>query len=282
MIPRDSAVYRLLASDIDDTLLALDGSLPEKTRIALQSLHRAGIVIVFSSGRATSSLRSVAANIIDPTDDEYLISYNGGRVTTALSDRIIFEQKLSQSIIAEIMQHTRRAGLHVQGYRPQGFIVERHSSTSERRAECYVNDTKMSWDYVDDMAAALPQGSIKLLIIGEHERLLTLQKELADIGRLATFFSKPIYLEVVYSNVNKGRSLSLLAEHLDIPLEQCIAFGDSSNDIEMIQTAGLGVAVANARDDLKAAADLVLERSADEAALVELVRRYFPHVDCPT
>lgn len=79
--------------------------------------------------------------------------------------------------------------------------------------------------------------------------------------------------------MSKGSALGLLAKKLDISLENCVAFGDSSNDIEMLETAGLGVAVANARDDLKAVADLVLERSSDEAALVELAERYFPHID---
>lgn len=274
-------MYRLLATDIDDTILSLDGSLPRETGRALQALHQAGIIIVFSSGRATSSLRAVASTIIQASDDEYLIAYNGGRVSTASTDRVIFEEPLGASLVGEIMQYTRRAGLHVQGYESDSFFVERHESTLQKWIDYYVKSTKMSWHYVDDLSADLPRGSMKLLIIGENGRLRELQKQLQPVvaGRFNMVFSKPIYLEVVASQVNKGRALKLLAGHLDIPLDDCIAFGDSSNDIEMLQTAGLGVAVANAREDVRKVADIVLERSADEAALLELVERYFPQID---
>ncbi|MGI9256622.1 MAG: Cof-type HAD-IIB family hydrolase [Salinispira sp.] len=280
-------MYRLLATDVDDTLLALDGTLPAATRKTLQELYDRGIMIVFSSGRATSSLRAVASRIIPPpnngsdngSDNEYLISYNGGRVSTAGSNTIIFEQALSQELIAEILTHTRRADLHVQAYRSEGFIVERHDSTRQKWIDYYVGSATMNWAYVDDMPSAVPNGSIKLLIIGEHEKLCTLQKALAPIaqGKFDMFFSKPMYLEVVASGVNKGTALAMLARHINIPVEDCIAFGDSNNDIEMLTTAGLGVAVANASDELKAIADHVLTRSADEAALVELAEQYFPN-----
>ena len=274
-------MYTLLATDLDDTILAHDGSLPELTRRALGALHRAGVTLVFSSGRATSSLRPVAAKIIEPSDDEYLISYNGGRVTTFLSDRVLFEYTLDTSLVAEIMDLARRSGLHVQGYRADCFIVERAPHTLEKWVQHYARATQMSWDYVDDMVSALPGGTVKLLAIGDHERLLEQQRDLRAIaaGRFEAVFSRPNYLELIGPEVNKGRALALLANHLKVPLESCIAFGDSNNDIEMLETAGLGVAVANARDDVKAAADIVLERSADEAALVELAERYFPHID---
>ncbi len=276
-------MYRLLATDVDDTLLALDGTLPAATQKTLQELYDRGITIVFSSGRATSSLRAVASRIIPPnnngSDNEYLISYNGGRVSTAGSNTIIFEQVLSQELIAEILTQTRAANLHVQAYRSEGFIVERRDSTQQKWIDYYVSSTDMNWAYVDDIPSALPNGSIKLLIIGEHEKLCTLQKALAPIaqGKFDMFFSKPMYLEVVASGVNKGTALTMLARHINIPIENCIAFGDSNNDIEMLTTAGLGVAVANARDELKAIADHVLTRSADESALVELAEQYFPN-----
>ena len=274
-------MYTLLATDIDDTILAHDGSLPGITRRALGALHRAGVTLVFSSGRATSSLRPVVAKIIEPSDDEYLISYNGGRVTTFLSDRVLFEHTLDTSLVAEIMDLARRSGLHVHGYHEHDFIVERGAHTSEKWIQHYARSTQMSWKYVDDMVSALPGGTVKLLAIGDHEQLLEQQKALRAIaaGRFDTVFSRPNYLELIGPEVNKGKALALLTNHLRVPLESCIAFGDSNNDIEMLETAGLGIAVANARDDLKAAADIVLERSADEAALVELAERYFPHVD---
>jgi Cof subfamily protein (haloacid dehalogenase superfamily) len=273
-------MYRLFASDVDDTLLAKDGSLPEATHRALQVLHQAGVAVVLSSGRATSSMRPIAARIMDLADDEYLISYNGGRVVTALSDHVVYEQPLAQPLISSIMEYCRKHRIHTQGYEPEGFVVESGAAGDEEKTLMYSRAASLEYRYVDDMPSALEAGSVKMLLIGEHEELVVHRDALTSMsrGRYEVMFSKPHYLEIVSAGVSKGRALTMLADKLGIPLENCIAMGDSTNDIDMIRTAGMGVAVANAREDLKSAAGHVLSRSSDEAALVELVQKFFPEL----
>ena len=277
----ENKLYKLIASDIDDTILALDGSLPEANRRALQALHNNGVTVVFSSGRASASIRPVASRIMELTDNKYLIAFNGGRIVSALSETLLFENSLETPLIAEIMEEARRAKLHVQAYTDKGFILERGEAVKPALAERYAKETQLSFHYVDDLAAALPQGSVKLLVVGEHEYLLEQRDRLLAMAnkRFSVMFSKPHYLEIVGAGVNKGNALTFLAKHLGISLEHCLAIGDSSNDIEMIQAAGLGIAVANARDDLKAVADSILERNCNEAVMIELMERYFPEID---
>jgi hydroxymethylpyrimidine pyrophosphatase-like HAD family hydrolase len=86
--------------------------------------------------------------------------------------------------------------------------------------------------------------------------------------------SQPTYLECLAPNVNKGIALKVLAGSLKIPMEEVIAVGDQPNDVEMVREAGLGVAVANAHPECLAVADVVLERTNNEAAVEELVERY--------
>ena len=277
-------MYKLLATDIDDTVLAVDGSLPAATRDALKRLHEAGVVVVFSSGRADVSIRSVASKIVELADDEYLISFNGARVVTALSGTPLVELPLSPEMVAQVLSYTRPRKLVVQAYTGDRFLVE----VDGPRPRQYAADTGMSYDVVPDLAVAVEAagGTPKLLIIDEHEVLATHLPKLqsfgpgvpgspdATAGWTATF-SKPHYLEVVREGVNKGVALARLADHLGISIDETLAVGDSLNDREMIEAAGLGVAVANARQELKAVADAVTERSADEAAIAEVAERWF-------
>lgn len=266
-------MYRLLATDIDDTILAEDGSLPEANHRALESLHRRGIPVVFSSGRATVSVRDVARRIITLADDEYIIGFNGARVVTAQSEQVLFEQLLPADVLREITAYAREHTLLVQGYDAEAFIVE----TDDPRCKEYAADTGMNYRVVDNLPAALPLGSAKLLIIDDHEKLLRHKEELdrRSAGRWDVTFSKPKYLEIVSPGVSKGEALRRLAEHLAIPIEATVAVGDSLNDREMLEAAGLGVAVANAREELKAVADIVLDRTAAEGAIEELSERFF-------
>ncbi|HKK48785.1 MAG TPA: Cof-type HAD-IIB family hydrolase [Alkalispirochaeta sp.] len=270
-------MYRLLATDIDDTILAPDGSLPDENRSALRALHQRGIAVVFSSGRATASLRRVAQGIVEPADDEFLISFNGARVTSVLSGNVLSEQLIDPSTIGDIASYTRARQLLIHGYDGDTFFAEHTAPEHRTRSEQYAVDTGMEWMRVADLGAALPAGSAKLLVIGDHDELSEHRQKLIEIGRghLDVTFSKPTYLEVVPVGISKGTALETLAGHLGIPIAETVAVGDSLNDIEMIRAAGLGVAVANAREELKAVADVILERSAAAGAIQELVERFF-------
>ncbi len=289
-------MFRLLATDVDDTILAPDGSLPASNLEALRELRRRGIVVVLSSGRPTVSLRQMAARIDEPDDNEYLISFNGARVTTVRSDTSVFERFLPQDAIRRIMVFARERGLFVQGYGPEKFIVEYH----DQKADDYAASAQMSYDIVPDMVEALPGGSAKLLIIHQEELIDPHQKALEELALTpkspvsvddtagqgtatrnssgpawVTSRSKRHYLEVVAPGVSKGEALRVLAHKLGIPIEETVAVGDSSNDCEMLQAAGLGLAVANAREGLKQVADVVLTRRADEGSIAEVLERFF-------
>ena len=288
-------MYRLLATDVDDTILAPDGSLPKVNHDALLELHHRGIVVVLSSGRPTVSLRQMAYQIGDPDDTEYLISFNGARVTSAVSDRVVYERLLSQDAVRRIMEYARPRNLFVQGYEPEDFLVE----YDDPRAQAYAAAAQMSYRVVPDLVEALPKGSAKLLVIHDEEKIPPHQAALEELALTpgpgaggapepanrrgseprepawVTTRSKKHYLEIVAPGVSKGTALRVLAEKLGIPIEETIAVGDSTNDREMLEAAGLGIAVGNAREELKAVADLVLDRRAEEGSIAEIAERFF-------
>lgn len=265
-------MYRLLATDIDDTLLAPDGSLPEANRKALFELHAAGVSIVFCSGRADVSIRNIASSILPLADDEYLISFNGARVVTADSRRIVTRRYVPHEAVERIAEYSRRNGLYLQGYEGDDFLVEQEIDWTSR----YAQATNTEYRVVPSLASELTEGSPKLLIIGDHDLLEShLEGLAAAAGEVRMVFSKPHYLEIVAGGVDKGSALTALASTLAIPIEETLAVGDAANDVEMLRAAGLGVAVANAREEARAAANVVLDSDSASGAMEEIARRFF-------
>lgn len=270
-------MYRLIACDIDDTILDEQGRLPPSNRDALRRLHEAGVAVVLSSGRATVSVRAVAEQVYPLTDDTYLLTFNGARVVTAAGDHVLYEQFLEAEVAAEVAAYARRESLILHGFNAHAFLAEARGEPADERSRRYGRDVAMERVVVVDLGTALPEGTPKLLIIDNHEELLRHRPRIEDLGagRLMSTFSKPHYLEIMHPDVNKGAGLRHLASHLGIPVTETVAVGDNLNDREMLEAAGLGIAVANAHEELKRLADVVLDRTAGDGAIEEVEARFF-------
>jgi Cof subfamily protein (haloacid dehalogenase superfamily) len=271
---------RLLACDIDGTLLGEDDTIPSANVSALAALRDRGVNVVLSSGRALISIRRIAAQMFAPRETDFYIGFNGALVAGGLASTPVWRQVLAPHVIADVVDYARQHDLVLQGYVDDEFIVE-HDSEASR---AYATGTAMERRIVDDMVRSLARGSPKLVVIDDHEVLRRHQTALEEVARpdgaastprFITTFSKPHFLEIMPTGVTKGEGLRRLCEHLRIPLELAVAVGDSYNDMEMLQEAGLGVAVANAPADVKAAADVVADRNAGDGAVAEVVERFF-------
>lgn len=302
---------QLLACDIDGTLMGDDGDIPTANVRALSRIRDNGIATVLSSGRALVSVRGVADRMYAPRETDFYIAFNGaqiagGSVRAGSKPAMIVDARIDPELVAALASYARRHGLVVQAYDGEKFLAEMDSEVSRR----YAVDTGMTFRIVRDLAASTPGGTPKLLVIADHE---TLQRHKAAIDRLGgspdtaldglntdaapgsgdsrnadsrtseeppsagfvSTFSKPHYLELIPPGVSKGAALARLCGHLGIPLENAAAIGDGQNDVEMIQEAGIGVAVANAAPAVRAVADVVTRASAWEGAVAEAVERLF-------
>jgi len=294
----------LLALDIDGTLFGEDAVIPPRNIRALVNLRERGISVVLSSGRALVSIRGVADRMFPPRKTDYYIAFNGGIVAGNGQAEAIWAPTVPPPVVREIADYAREHQVVLQGYQDPEFLVERDSSTSRS----YSEGTGMGYRVVQDLARELPSGTPKLLMIAPHEDLLEHQERLEALARIAgprareaaggvtaadagaaraagdgpagprfeMTFSKPHYLEIMPPGVTKGAGLRRLCEHLGIPLRETVAVGDSLNDVEMLREAGIGVAVANADDRVKRAADHTTTASAEEAAVAEVIDRFFP------
>lgn len=265
-------MYSLLAADIDDTLTDHEGSIHPDTARALKDLHRRGIPVVLSSGRSTASMRQVAVSLFGEDAPRYLIAFNGAHLWDRVEDRLLHSHDLTPRAVRVIIGYAREHNLYIQGFDDKTFVVERQTDYTRM----YHGIMGLPFRVVDDLVEDREEGSPKLLIFGEHEVLLKHQRELSARSKgWRVTFSKPHLLEIVDPDVSKGAALSDLAQSIGIPLSAIVAVGDAPNDIEMVEIAGMGVAVGNAHPDLKVVADWVCTRSAGEGAVAELTKRFF-------
>jgi len=270
-------MFRLLATDIDGTLLGPDGSLPSQNIVALRALHDAGITIVFCSGRSDISIRGIAAPILPPADDAYYIAFNGARIVTAGSRQMLSHRYVTPPAIRQVVHYAREHGLYIQGYRDDIFLVEKKTDFTDR----YAHDTQTRYEVVPDLIEALPHGSPKLFFAATHEQLVPHRTQLLAMGEIdspdgfTAMFSKPHYLEVIGWMVNKGDALAELAGTLGVPIGETLAVGDGDNDTDMIRAAGTGVAVNGSSAGATQAADQVLTSRAEDGVMKEVAERFF-------
>lgn len=270
-------MYRLIAVDIDDTLLARDRTLPAGNLRALEALATAGVTIVLSSGRATIAMQDFVAHLPKTGEHSMLVSFNGARVTEIATGAVVHEDKVGSDTIDAIATVVRPLGVPLLGYTPDEVVYEPVNEAAVEAARMYSEGIGMAYRPVENIAAALPSGSHKMLIVADPALVPDFAARLEPLrdGRFHTMRSKPQYLEIVPAEASKGHALERVAAILGIPLADTLAVGDGENDVEMIRRAGVGMAVANAAQLLKNHADVVLARSCDEAVLEEVFERYF-------
>jgi len=266
--------FRLIALDIDGTLVNDEKRVPEANREALQRAVSAGFHVAIASGRMTPRIEPVAEQIgIDPV----IIAYNGGKVVAPHSEgrRTLYHKPLSAEVAEKLIQFSREEGLLLNFYHEDRVFAE---DGPRRRPfmDIYHRRTGAEYEVVSDLTQFFGITPTKLILLtetAERDRLCDhFREELA--GQAFVTKSDPEYLEIMADGVDKGRSLSTLGEHYGLSTDEMIGVGDANNDLELVRSAGLGIAVANATDDLKAVADEVAEKSNNEAAVADIVERW--------
>ena len=258
---------RLLALDIDGTLVNETRQVPERTRDIVVAAVRAGVRVSLVTGRMPSSALRFAAQmrLSDP-----IVGYQGAvvREIRAPGDprpgRLLYHEPVSSTgaLAAVRWAHSRGLGAHVNLL--ERFIIQ----GDDPRWPEYQAFLGGLAHRVDDLFSVLGKPVSKVTAVGEPPLPgLLLDEARAVVGHLAQpTMSHPRFLEFVAPGVNKGRAVRWLARRQGIPLEQVMAIGDQLNDLEMVAAVGHGVAMANAPEALKARARYIAPSVLEEGA----------------
>lgn len=263
--------YKLLAIDLDDTLLDAKLKLPEGSRLAVEQAREAGVRVTLSTGRMFCSALPYAREL---NVEDYLITYQGALVKHAVTGEVLFHRPVPLDLALEVIEYVNRYKYHINIYLDDHLYVAKHTKESEQ----YTSISRIPSAEVGDLTSYLKernQAPTKVLIVAQEELLDKLIPEVRPVwgDKLHITKSKPHFLEFSHSLANKGDALAAIAKHYGVERDEVIAVGDSYNDIEMIEYAGLGVVVGNARPEIKERADFVC-RSNEECGVAEVVERF--------
>lgn len=273
-------MYRLVASDMDETFLDSNHTIPVSNLAALERMREMGVLFVPSSGRWYSSIMdNFEGRARELIEGSYVLSYNGGFINRVGDPEPITTCGLQRRIAEEIYAHGCELGLCMHINTADGHVFVNDAPPAERD---YLESISGVTHFVSadhpDLSFAADRDIVKILYVDwDFDRLLGLGEELSPLAErwgVEITFSSKRYLELMPAGIDKGTGLKRLADMLGIPMSEVIAIGDSANDLAMIEAAGLGVGVANVTDDVRPHCDVVLETAGPDGALPELVERF--------
>ena len=262
---------RLLALDMDDTLLRSDLSISYRTRNAVRKAEARGVTVVLASTRAPTVLEHFSGILGLNKRPGYLIANNGTIIQESHTGEILFEQMIPTAAALLVFDMADAEGFAVQIYDEDILYVSRSNEFSEYDKKI----TGLRQVVVDNFRSMVSSGCHKLLIPGDPLTLKPLARLLENLTDEATIHAcKPYRLEVLPAGADKGNALRVIAEKCSIPREAVLAVGDSMNDESMLRWAGYPVAMNNADSKLKEIATLITEKSNDEDGVAEMIEHY--------
>ncbi|KXT77118.1 Hydrolase (HAD superfamily) [Streptococcus sp. DD10] len=263
---------KLIALDLDGTLLTSDKKISERNMEALLAARQKGIKIVLTTGRPLKAMEFFLRELgTDERDDEYTITFNGGLVqknTGEILDKTVF----SLDDVARIFEETEKLNLPLDAI-SEGIVYQIQSDQESLYAqfnpaltfESVAFDALSSQNTYNKCVTAYPQEPL-------DEAIKKISPELFD--QYEIFKSRELLLEWSPKNVHKATGLEKLISHLGLSPSQVMACGDEANDLSMIKWAGLGVAMKNAVELVREVADVVTPMTNDEDAVAWAIENY--------
>jgi hypothetical protein len=271
-------IYKLFVADMDGTLLNDNKELSDKNIQTIKKLQDFGIKFAVATGRHDSMIKSYLKHL---DLNVPVISCNGAIVREPFSDQVFLSEALPKEQSLDVIDicKERNANFHIYGH--ESIFGEKLSHkmlyyhdlnktlpSEEQTKIVIVPDCK-------DIVVNEPEPLYKFLIISDRNKdLLDIIDHLDKIEGLAVCQSMPMLCDVMKEGISKADALQKLSESLGIKRKEIAAIGDQFNDIDLIEYAGLGIAVANAEDALKEKADIVTIANNNEDAVSEAIESF--------
>lgn len=260
--------YKLIAADLDDTLLNDNLQVSDENKKAIKMAQDMGVIFTIATGRMFRSALPIAKEL---GINGPIISYQGAYVKNVENGEILTEHAVPLELAREVLRAGYEAGIHMNVYINDTLYVD--SVTPEGIA--YSKQAKVDLTPVGNLLDFMRCSPTKIIYIADPDLLNNLQFILQEKFGNALYItkSKPYYLEFLHPQATKGCALKILAEKMGVGREEIISFGDSYNDIDMIQFAGLGIAMGNAPEHIKVIADSVADTN-NNSGVAKIINKY--------
>lgn len=268
---------KIIALDLDDTLLNAKTQITDLTVKALQKCAERGIYVTLCSGRAEDGILPFVRqlNIAGTEAGRFLIATNGCSVFDLHTRTQIYRKSVEAEVLLEADKMAEEMGLQTEVYSPDTIFYRLETKWTKLDVELCHLKGKVIDDYTSFLANK-KNSFPKMLIPGEPEKLQVLQEKYRKAfgNRAVVFVSKPYFLELLPPACGKGEALLWLAEKLGIPKENTMAFGDSMNDESMICLTEYGVAMKNGFEEVKQIASFVTDYTNEEDGVGRFLEKY--------
>ena len=273
--------YKLLVLDVDDTLLNNENKITGRTKTALIKAQQLGVQIVLATGRPTYGVVPLAKQLELDKNGGFILTYNGSQIINMQTGELLFEKRIHPEMIPYLERKAKKHFFPLFTYH-QDTIFTNNQDNPWIRREAELNRMKIK--EVSNFAETIDFKPCKFMLASDDENALTAletlwKKRLA--GTLDVLRSENYFLEIVPQHIDKANSLSVLLEKLNIRAENVMAIGNGVCDVTMIQLAGFGIAMGNAKESVKACADDVTS-SNEQDGVALAVEKYILSAVRPT
>lgn len=275
---------KVIIMDIDGTLTNNEKVITQKTKDALIEAQKAGAVLVLASGRPTSGLMDFAEELKMNENHGLLVSFNGSKVTDCETNKVLFNETMSVEQGQAVLEHMKKFDVipmvvkddymyvndvynNMIDYKGEPFNIIKYEGRNNKFKLCEKSDLATFADYPLN----------KILTAGSPEYLEEHYKEMMEPFKdtLSCMFTADFFFEYTAKGIDKAKALDTVLIPMGYKKEEMIAFGDGHNDASMVKYAGIGVAMANAVDALKEAADEVTLSNEEDGIAYTLNKHFF-------
>ena len=288
-------MYKLVAIDLDGTMLNQYGIITEKTKKAIKKVQDKGVEVMIASGRAITSVKRFSKEI---NSKKYFISGNGAITYDIENNKILYENILKKQKALQIIKICEENSIYYNVYTETGIIAKnlnyntlyyyKDNLTKPDDNRTHINIVEDVYNYIDERNEKI----LKIMICDEHRAvfnsIVRKLKEIPDIEVLdVSHMSRKIikqgteeialeyfYTEVSAKNVDKWNALEEIIKLMNITKEEVVAIGDNANDLKMIKNAGLGIAMGESAPYIRPTADMVA-LSNEEDGVANILRKIF-------
>ncbi len=265
--------YKLVAIDMDGTLLNKNNEVSERTKNAIEMAKKKGVHIILSTGRVLKSALSYSRNL----DLKNPIVACNGAIIVDEDASIIYKRPIDNNKVKEIVNLARKKNIYYHFYDESKFyshvrvdeVLQFYNEGNENTSI----DIEVFQD-IEEIVRLTDLNVYKFLFIDDNnEKLQDLRGELDKLEDISTSSSWANNIEAMGLNVSKGEAIRELCIRLQIKPEEVIAIGDSENDLSMLRFAGLGVAMGNGDESIKKQSDYITD-SNDEDGVAKVIEKF--------
>lgn len=266
-------MIRLVAIDLDGTLFDNNKKISERNRNAIRKAREKGVQVIICTGRPLKAIEEVVQELELDQPGDYSITFNGGYIQKNDTGEVLHQLTLSKEEVMEMYRIAHRYGLPVDVV--SGAVVYSLMPTIDDRPSLYRHMNRFLTN-VECTPEQLPENQRynKVLFSQEPDYI---QSRIAQVlpvfqSSYSTMQTQHFLYEIAADGVQKGEGLRFLSDYLHIPAAEMMAIGDEENDLSMLEYAGVGVAMGNARDEVKQVSQFITETNENDGVALAIER----------